>query len=61
MGFGNIWNAHPKKYGQGSRSCRACRYGVTRVTLVEFAITNIVGIRNVTNVKPCGAKKTFVS
>merc|ERR1712002_496520 len=27
MGFGNIWNSHPKKYGQGSRSCRACSNG----------------------------------
>jgi len=27
MGFGNIWNAHPKKFGQGSRSCRACSNG----------------------------------
>merc|ERR1712142_142175 len=27
MGFGNIWNSHPKKYGQGSRCCRACSNG----------------------------------
>merc|ERR1712083_815845 len=27
MGFANIWNSHPKKYGQGSRSCRACSNG----------------------------------
>ncbi|KAJ0755794.1 putative ribosomal protein S14 [Helianthus annuus] len=24
MGHSNIWNAHPKLYGPGSRSCRVC-------------------------------------
>ncbi|CAH1981340.1 unnamed protein product [Acanthoscelides obtectus] len=32
MGFQNIWYSHPRKYGQGSRSCRACsnRHGLIR-------------------------------
>ncbi|XP_044753778.1 40S ribosomal protein S29 [Coccinella septempunctata] len=32
MGHSNIWCSHPKKYGQGSRSCRACsnRHGLIR-------------------------------
>uniref|UniRef100_K1PVF2 Small ribosomal subunit protein uS14 n=1 Tax=Magallana gigas TaxID=29159 RepID=K1PVF2_MAGGI len=25
MGFANIWNSHPKKYGPGSRYCRVCK------------------------------------
>ncbi|VFQ81205.1 unnamed protein product [Cuscuta campestris] len=24
MGHSNIWNAHPKNYGPGSRACRVC-------------------------------------
>ncbi|KAK3034512.1 hypothetical protein RJ639_032501 [Escallonia herrerae] len=24
MGHSNIWNSHPKNYGQGSRLCRVC-------------------------------------
>ncbi|KAG9140927.1 hypothetical protein Leryth_010462 [Lithospermum erythrorhizon] len=24
MGHSNIWNAHPKTYGPGSRTCRVC-------------------------------------
>ncbi|KAI8554606.1 hypothetical protein RHMOL_Rhmol05G0110700 [Rhododendron molle] len=24
MGHSNIWNAHPKNYGPGSRTCRVC-------------------------------------
>ncbi|XP_058130726.1 small ribosomal subunit protein uS14 [Anopheles ziemanni] len=24
MGFANLWYSHPRKYGQGSRFCRAC-------------------------------------
>ncbi|XP_039285209.1 40S ribosomal protein S29-like [Nilaparvata lugens] len=27
MGHQNIWYSHPRKYGQGSRSCRACANG----------------------------------
>ncbi|XP_046659085.1 LOW QUALITY PROTEIN: 40S ribosomal protein S29-like [Homalodisca vitripennis] len=27
MGHSNIWYSHPRKYGQGSRSCRACANG----------------------------------
>ncbi|KAK9880120.1 hypothetical protein WA026_008635 [Henosepilachna vigintioctopunctata] len=27
MGFLNLWFSHPRKYGQGSRSCRACSNG----------------------------------
>ncbi|XP_012255228.2 40S ribosomal protein S29 [Athalia rosae] len=32
MGFQNIWYSHPRKYGQGSRSCRACanKHGLIR-------------------------------
>ncbi|XP_074663088.1 small ribosomal subunit protein uS14 [Tubulanus polymorphus] len=32
MGFANIWNSHPKKFGQGSRACRVCanRHGLIR-------------------------------
>ncbi|XP_065209154.1 small ribosomal subunit protein uS14-like isoform X2 [Planococcus citri] len=32
MGFQNIWYSHPGKYGQGSRSCRACgnKHGIIR-------------------------------
>nr|KYP47782.1 40S ribosomal protein S29 [Cajanus cajan] len=24
MGHSNVWNAHPKNYGPGSRACRVC-------------------------------------
>ncbi|CAH1397729.1 unnamed protein product [Nezara viridula] len=27
MGHANIWWSHPRKFGQGSRSCRACANG----------------------------------
>ncbi|ODM91810.1 40S ribosomal protein S29 [Orchesella cincta] len=32
MGFANIWYSHPRKYGPGSRSCRACanKHGIIR-------------------------------
>ncbi|XP_047537032.1 40S ribosomal protein S29 isoform X1 [Vanessa atalanta] len=32
MGHANIWYSHPRRYGQGSRSCRACsnRHGLIR-------------------------------
>ncbi|XP_039748742.1 40S ribosomal protein S29-like [Pararge aegeria] len=26
MGQPNIWFSHPRRYGQGSRSCRVCSY-----------------------------------
>merc|ERR1711971_1111601 len=31
-GFDTVWNSHPKKYGMGSRRCRACsnRHGLIR-------------------------------
>ncbi|XP_021340040.1 40S ribosomal protein S29-like [Mizuhopecten yessoensis] len=32
MGFANIWNAHPRKFGPGSRYCRVCKntHGIIR-------------------------------
>nr|ALS04081.1 40S ribosomal protein S29 [Acartia pacifica] len=32
MGHDNIWFSRPRKYGQGSRNCRACsnRHGLIR-------------------------------
>nr|ACJ50595.1 hypothetical protein [Psathyromyia shannoni] len=32
MGFKNLWYSHPRKFGQGSRCCRACsnRHGLIR-------------------------------
>eukprot|EP00050_Salpingoeca_kvevrii_P005612 m.284793 g.284793 ORF g.284793 m.284793 type:complete len:79 (-) comp11222_c0_seq1:118-354(-) len=32
MGHNQVWNSHPKKFGQGSRSCRVCgnRHGMIR-------------------------------
>jgi len=32
MGFQNIWYSHPRKYGPGSRTCRACanKHGLVR-------------------------------
>ncbi|EFX72688.1 hypothetical protein GHT06_011866 [Daphnia sinensis] len=32
MGFQNLWYSHPRKYGAGSRTCRACanRHGLVR-------------------------------
>merc|ERR1712107_707498 len=32
MGFETIWYSRPRKYGQGSRNCRACsnRHGMIR-------------------------------
>ena len=42
MGHDNIWYSRPRKFGAGSRKCKACSNGYVQIVLCWSSCSNLV-------------------